>query len=50
MAEKEVVRVMGLGQVLATTISWSLHKSLLWAIFQGFLGWLYVLYYWWTKA
>lgn len=33
------------GSALAITISWSLHHSLLWAIVQGFFGWLYVVYY-----
>ena len=36
---------IGLGSALAVAISWSLHKSILWAVFQGFLGWFYVLYY-----
>jgi hypothetical protein len=33
------------GTVLAITISWSVHHSILWAIVQGFFSWLYVLYY-----
>jgi hypothetical protein len=36
---------IGLGSALAVAISWSLHKSILWAVFQGFFGWFYVLYY-----
>ena len=36
---------IGLGSALAVTISWSLHKSLVWAIVHGVLGWLYVIYY-----
>ena len=36
---------VGFGTALAITISWSLHKSLFWAIIQGILGWFYVLYY-----
>lgn len=36
---------IGLGSALAVAISWSLHKSILWAVLQGFLGWFYVLYY-----
>lgn len=36
---------IGFGSALAITISWSLHHSVLWAIIQGFLGWIYVLYY-----
>lgn len=33
------------GSALAIAISWSEHHSLLWAIIQGFLGWLYVIYF-----
>ena len=33
------------GTALAITISWSLNKSILWAIIHGLLGWLYVLYF-----
>ncbi|WP_298116746.1 hypothetical protein [Flavobacterium sp.] len=33
------------GSVLAITISWSMNKSLFWAIFHGICGWLYVIYY-----
>ena len=40
---------IGFGSALAITISWSLHKSLLWAIVHGFFGWFYVVYYWLTQ-
>jgi hypothetical protein len=36
---------IGLGSAIAVAISWSLHKSILWAIVQGFFGWFYVIYY-----
>ena len=36
---------IGFGSALAIAISWSVHHSILWAIIQGFLGWLYVIYY-----
>lgn len=36
---------IGLGSAIAVVISWSLHKSIVWAVVQGFFGWLYVLYY-----
>jgi hypothetical protein len=36
---------IGFGSALAIAISWSEHHSILWAIFQGFLGWIYVIYY-----
>ena len=42
----EVVRTgISLGAALAVTISWSLHKSLLWAIIHGILSWFYVIYF-----
>ncbi|WP_339172367.1 hypothetical protein MKY51_12020 [Solibacillus sp. FSL R5-0691] len=33
------------GMVLAIIISWSVNKSVLWAIIHGLFGWLYVIYY-----
>ncbi len=36
---------IGLGTALAVTISWSLHKSILWAAIHGLFSWFYVLYY-----
>ena len=36
---------IGFGSALAITISWSAHKSILWAILHGFFSWLYVIYY-----
>ena len=33
------------GSALAIAISWGEHHSILWAIVQGFLSWLYVGYY-----
>jgi hypothetical protein len=36
---------IGLGSALAVAISWSLHKSIVWAVVQGFFGWFYVAYY-----
>lgn len=40
---------IGFGSALAITISWSLHKSVLWAIIQGFFSWFYVIYYMLTR-
>jgi len=34
-----------LGSALAIAISWSLNKSILWAIIHGLLSWFYVIYY-----
>lgn len=40
---------IGFGSALAITISWSLHKSILWAIIHGVLSWFYVIYYFLTR-
>jgi hypothetical protein len=40
---------IGLGSAIAVAISWSLHKSILWAAIHGFFGWFYVLYYAFTR-
>ena len=36
---------IGFGNALAIAISWSVHKSILWAIVQGIFGWFYVIYF-----
>ncbi len=36
---------IGLGTAIAVTISWSIHKSILWAILHGVCSWFYVVYY-----
>ncbi len=33
------------GTAMAIAISWSVNKSIIWAIIHGILGWLYVVYY-----
>ncbi|MFC4411583.1 hypothetical protein ACFOZY_14240 [Chungangia koreensis] len=33
------------GSALAIAISWSVHKSILWACIHGLFSWLYVIYY-----
>ncbi len=33
------------GSALAIAISWSLHKSVVWAIIHGIFSWFYVIYY-----
>ena len=33
------------GSALAIAISWSIHKSILWAIIHGIFSWLYVIYF-----
>jgi hypothetical protein len=41
---------VGMGSALAMVISWSLHKSLVWAIVHGIFGWFYVVYYAATRS
>jgi hypothetical protein len=36
---------IGFGSALAMVISFTTHKSVLWAIIHGILSWLYVLYF-----
>ena len=47
MAHERTAAAHGIsfGSALAITISWSLHKSVLWAILHGIFSWLYVIYY-----
>jgi len=35
---------IGFGTALAMAISFTLNKSILWAMFHGLLGWVYVFY------
>lgn len=43
---KDAAKVgIGFGTALAIAISWSTNHSILWAIFHGLLGWIYVVYY-----
>lgn len=45
-ATRVIVNVSwAIGPALATCISWSLNKAILWAILHGLLGWLYIGYY-----
>ncbi|EIP96796.1 hypothetical protein OpiT1DRAFT_01221 [Opitutaceae bacterium TAV1] len=37
------------GCVMAMIISWSLHHSVLWTFLHGFCGWLYVIYFVFTR-
>jgi hypothetical protein len=40
---------IGLGSAIAVAISWSLNKSIIWAIVHGFFGWFYVIYFAFTR-
>jgi hypothetical protein len=45
-ASTEVVRSgVTFGSALAIAISWSVNKSLLWAIIHGIFSWFYVIYF-----
>ena len=43
------VGVWGFGSMLAITLSWSAHHSILWMIIHGVFSWFYVAYYAWMK-
>ena len=47
MADKRVIAgsSLGFGAMLAIVMSWTLNKSIIWAIIHGILGWIYVIYY-----
>ena len=46
MENKTVIhKGLGFGSALAIAISWSINKSILWAIIHGVLSWIYVIYY-----
>jgi hypothetical protein len=50
MFQREFVKSgIGFGSALAIAISFTIHKSVLWAIIHGFFGWLYVIYYLLTR-
>lgn len=41
---------IGIGSAIAVVASWSRNESVLWAIFHGICGWLYVVYYVLTRG
>jgi hypothetical protein len=36
---------ISLGSAIAVAISWSVNKSIIWAVIHGVLSWFYVIYY-----
>lgn len=40
---------ISLGSAIAVAISWSLNKSIIWAIVHGVFSWFYVVYYAFTR-
>lgn len=47
MSKCELTSSQGItiGCMIAIAISWSLHKSIFWAMLHGICGWFYVIYY-----
>ena len=46
IVRKEIVsKGVGFGSALAIAISFTTHKSIVWAVIHGFFSWLYVIYY-----
>ena len=41
---------VGFGSALAMADSFTLNKSIFWAIIHGLLGWIYVIYAWLFKS
>lgn len=36
---------IGIGTIIAVILSWSVNKSILWAVIHGICGWFYIIYY-----
>lgn len=49
-AEVGVGTTIGFGSVLAIVLSWTANHAIGWAVIHGFLGWIYVVYYLFTKS
>ena len=46
MPEKRIVYSgIGLGEIIAVVLSYSINKSIGWAILHGIFGWFYVIYF-----
>lgn len=50
LSNKAIDGGIGLGSIIAVVASWSRNKSILWAIFHGLLGWIYVIYFVFTRS
>ena len=50
MIQKTVQTGISFGSALAMVVSFVTWRSLGWAIVHGFLGWVYVVYYWLVYA
>lgn len=48
---KDIIRHgVSFGAALAIAISWSVNKSILWAVIHGVFSWFYVIYYAFTRT
>ncbi|MGM9949382.1 MAG: hypothetical protein ACI33P_04620 [Lysinibacillus sp.] len=47
--ETTISKGISFGSALAIAISWSVHKSIIWACIHGLFSWLYVIYYAFTR-
>lgn len=43
--KSEVSLGVGLGSMIAVSISWGIHHGIWWAILHGVLSWFYVIYF-----
>lgn len=49
ISKSSISNGIGFGSALAISISWSVNKSILWAMLHGVFSWFYVLYYAWQN-
>lgn len=50
VVRRQVVKTgLSFGSALAIAISYTTHKSVLWAIIHGFFSWFYVIYFLLTR-
>lgn len=49
LSDKAIDGGIGLGSIIAVVASWSRNQSILYAILHGFLGWVYVVYFAFTR-
>lgn len=45
MSKNSIGAGVGIGNIIAIVVSWSVNHSILWALIHGLLGWLYIVYY-----
>lgn len=50
LSSKAIDGGIGLGSIVAVVASWSRNKSILWAVIHGLLGWIYVVYFLFTRS